>query len=83
MSETAAAEERWLSADELAARWGVDPSTIRNQRRLGEGPKGWARFGKSILRILESDVAAYERAQREAFERERRQWAPPSEAGAA
>lgn len=75
MSEQPA--ERWLTAEQLAERWDCDASTIRNQRRLGKGPKGWARLVTKVLRVPESNVIEWEKQQQEAFADEVAQWAPP------
>jgi excisionase family DNA binding protein len=61
---------RWLTPDDLAARWGVPKATIYQWRHRGEGPQA-TRFGRH-LRFLESDVEAWEQLQRERDRPERR-----------
>jgi excisionase family DNA binding protein len=54
---------RWLTPDDLAARWGIPKATLYQWRHRGEGPQA-TRFGRH-LRFLESDVEAWEQLQRE------------------
>lgn len=75
MSE-AVAEDRWLTTEEVAERFHIDPSTVRKWRRDGDGPKGWAVFGARTFRCRESAVIEFERAREEAFTAERERWAP-------
>lgn len=48
----------WLSNDDLAARYSVSVSTIRQWRAAATGPAG-RRFGRHI-RYSEADVIAWE-----------------------
>lgn len=72
---------RWLTPDDLAARWGIPKATIYQWRHRGDGPQA-TRFGRH-LRFLESDVEAWEQLQRERDRGQRRAAAPePSPAKA-
>jgi hypothetical protein len=51
--------EPYLTSDQLAARWGLKPSTIRGQRRHGLGP---AYYTISRVRYPLSQVLAFEEA---------------------
>jgi len=74
MSETAEGE-RWLSSAELSARLGISERTIRDWRRDGDGPRGWAEFGPRLFRIPEAAVVAWEKDCQASFETERLRWA--------
>jgi hypothetical protein len=52
---------RWLSRQELAARWGVPSKSLAQWACNGTGPP-YARFGKHVRYKL-SDVTAWEDAQ--------------------
>ena len=60
--------EPYLTTDQLAARWGVSPATIKGQRHRGNGPAyyragliGLPR-GAPRVRYLLSQVLAFEEA---------------------
>ena len=55
------AENRWLSRQELADRYGLPVKTPAEWASKGKGPR-YARFGKHV-RYLLSDVIAWEREQ--------------------
>lgn len=54
----------WLSIEELAARLGLSPYTVRQLRFDGKAPRG-TRLGKRV-RFHIDDVIAWERERREA-----------------
>lgn len=47
-----------LTTEELANRWGMNPTTLCNWRVAGRGPK-FMKFGKNVLYAL-SDIEEYE-----------------------
>jgi predicted DNA-binding transcriptional regulator AlpA len=53
------AEDKWLSRQELADRYGVPVKTPAQWASRGKGPR-YAKFGKHV-RYLLSDVIAWER----------------------
>jgi predicted DNA-binding transcriptional regulator AlpA len=55
------AEDKWMSRQELADRYGVPVKTPAQWASKGKGPR-YARFGKHV-RYLLSDVIAWEREQ--------------------
>ncbi len=55
MSNGGSAVERYLRADEVAARTGIRESTLRSWRRAGKGPR-WQRMGIKSVRYPESGV---------------------------
>jgi hypothetical protein len=56
----------YLTTDQLAARWGLKPSTIKSQRLRGQGPPYYTvpRFGLPLgeprVRYQLADVLAFE-----------------------
>ena len=57
------AEPVYLTTEELARRWKVSPSTIRNRRSKGEGPPYFKPFGpRGEARYKLEDVEAYEQS---------------------
>ena len=55
--------ERLLTAEEVAARWGVKAKHVRGLRTAGRLPG--VRVGTRALRFRLADVEAFERAQRD------------------
>jgi len=60
--------EPWLTTDQLAARWGLQPSAIKNQRARGIGPAYYTiprigfPAGTPRVRYRLSQVLAFEEA---------------------
>jgi hypothetical protein len=54
--------ERLLSQDEVAARYQIQPDTVRFWRWSGTGP-AWLKVGAKVM-YRESDLLAWEQAQR-------------------
>lgn len=55
-------EESYLSAEELAERWGIHPRTLANWRSLGKGPS-YIKMGerRSPVRYPLSKVLKFEK----------------------
>jgi predicted DNA-binding transcriptional regulator AlpA len=64
----AAADDRWLTTRDLAQRYQSPPSTIRQWRFQGSGPRG-VKIGRKVLYRL-SEVLRWEKALEKA-ERDR------------
>lgn len=58
-------KDRYLSTAELAARWGVSTSTLRNWRQSGQGPAFFKPAGarNSAVRYRLVDILAYEKSR--------------------
>lgn len=69
---TEAAEDRWLTTDELAARLRKDPATLRTWRHRGTGPLAVKIGGERRYRL--STVIAWENEQEQQALRDR-EWA--------
>ena len=60
--------EPYLTTDQLAARWGLKPAAIKNQRARGIGPKYYTASRVSLpsgtprVRYNLSDILAFEEA---------------------
>jgi excisionase family DNA binding protein len=54
-------DDKWLSRQELADRYGVPVATLAQWASQGKGPR-YAKFGKHVRYPL-SDVIAWEREQ--------------------
>lgn len=52
-------DETYIPAPEVARRLGVKTGTLAKWRRLGNGPKGWIRRGRTVVIYPASAVAAY------------------------
>jgi len=58
-----AAEEQYMTTDEVAARYRTVPSVVRYWRHSGTGP-GWVKLGKRVLYPMD-EIKAFDRKLRE------------------
>ena len=65
----------WLTTDEVAKRFRVDPATVRGWRHTGYGPPS-ARIGKKHLYRLTA-IVAFEDEQERKTEAARKRWTSP------
>lgn len=62
-SQTLSREGRLLSTLDLAARWGVHPRTLVNERAYGRSRVPYVRVGPGTIRYRLADVEAFEAAR--------------------